>query len=102
MSIDNNFSILQRNFYTNNECSVRIKTDNDLQTCFNQRCSDFKDPWRVINTYLDDRSFYIHYFKLAFSNYDQLLVFIELQESNDYLLENFLTGQYPLSCKLQL
>ncbi|CAF2111389.1 unnamed protein product [Rotaria magnacalcarata] len=71
------------------ECSVRIETDNGFETCFNNECSNYKDPWRIVETYSDNQRCYLHYLKLSFSNYDQLIVFIELQTTNNNSLENF-------------
>jgi hypothetical protein len=99
--LDNSLGHLQMNFDANNECSVTIETDNGLQTCFNQKCSDFKDPWRIVNTHLDDKPCYVHYLKLAFSNYDQFIVFTELQQTDNYSIEKFFAQDSKL-CMLEV
>jgi len=83
------FGILEIEFDIKNECSVRLETDNGIETCLNQKCSDYKDPWRVINSHIQDQPCYLHYLRLSFTTYDQLLVFIELQQSSNNPLENF-------------
>ena len=77
----------------NNECLVKLETDNGVETCFNQNCSDFKDPWRVIYTYFQEEPCYFHYLKLAFSSYDHLIVFSELQSPNDRTLDSFFVDE---------
>jgi hypothetical protein len=73
----------------NNECSVRLETDEGIQTCFNQQCSDYKNPWRILYIHNQDRPCYLHYLKLSFTTYDQLLVFVELQATNNRSLGQF-------------
>ena len=83
------FGILDILSNVTNECSVRLETDEGVQTCFNQQCSDYKDPWRILNIHNQDEPCYLHYLKLSFTSYDQLLVFVELQATNNRSL-----GQY--------
>ncbi|CAF4018822.1 unnamed protein product [Rotaria sordida] len=84
------------------ECFVKIETDNGFETCFNHECYRYKDPWRIVQTYLYDQPCYLHYLKLAFSNYDQLLVFIELQTSNNNALETFFVDHDSKPCLIEL
>jgi len=100
--IHKSFGILEVHSYVKNECSVRLETENGVETCFNQKCSDYKDPMRVINTHIQDRPCYLHYLKLSFSNYDQLLVFIELQTANNNSLEYFFNDEDLNLCMLEV
>src|SRR5437868_3787630 len=96
------FGLLQIRDYVKNECSVKLETENGVETCFNQQCSDYKDPWRIINTHIQDKSCYLHYLKLSFSTYDQLLVFIELQTENNNSLDQFFDDQDTKLCMLEV
>ncbi|CAF1044917.1 unnamed protein product [Adineta steineri] len=94
--------MLNIEFDVKNECSVRLETDHGIETCLNQQCSDFKDPWRVINSHIQDEPCYLHYLKLSFTTYDQLLVFIELQQSSNNRLENFFSNDETKHCMLEI
>ncbi len=100
--ISQSFGVLDIRYHVKNECSVRLETENGVETCFNQQCSDYKDPWRVINTHIQDRPCYLHYLKLAFSTYDQLLIFIELQTVNNHSLGEFFDNQDSRLCMLEV
>ncbi|UJR16574.1 hypothetical protein I4U23_003475 [Adineta vaga] len=71
------------------ECSVRLETDKGVEICLNHKCSDFKDPWRVINSHIQDQPCYLNYLRLSFTTYDQLLIFIEIQHASDNSLDSF-------------
>lgn len=96
------FGILEIDFNIKNECSVRLETEHGIETCFNQKCSDYKDPWRIINTHIQDEPCYLHYLKLSFTNYDQFLVFIELQTANNNSLGNFFDDEGMDLCMLDI
>jgi hypothetical protein len=100
--INESFGILEIHSYVKNECSVKLETDNGVQTCFNQKCSDYKDPWRILYTHNQDRPCYLHYLKLSFTTYDQLLIFIELQTANNRSLGEFFDDQEPELCMLEV
>ncbi len=94
--------LLEIHSYVKNECSVRLETDNGIQTCLNQKCSDYKNPWRILYTHNQDRPCYLHYLKLSFTSYDQLLVFIELQTKNNRSLGEFFDDQQSEYCMLEV
>lgn len=94
--------LLNLEYYKINECTVKIETDNGIKTCFNHECSIYKDPWRVIQTYFEDRPCYLHYLKLSFSNYDQFIVFVELQITNNNSLENFFSDSDKKHCFIEV
>jgi hypothetical protein len=96
------FGILEIRDYVKNECSVRLETENGVETCLNQQCSDYKDPWRILNTHIQDQPCYLHYLRLSFSNYDQLLVFIELQTADNKSLDHFFNDQDTQLCMLEV
>ncbi len=94
--------ILEIHSYVKNECSVRLETDDGIQTCLNQKCSDYKNPWRILYTHNQDRPCYLHYLKLSFTSYDQLLVFIELQTKNNRSLGEFFDDGQSEYCMLEV
>jgi hypothetical protein len=96
------FGILQVHSYVKNECSVRLETDKGVETCLNQQCSDYKDPLRILNIHIQDQPCYLHYLRLAFSSYDQLLVFIEYQTENNKSLDQFFNDQDSNICMLEV
>ncbi|CAF1183090.1 unnamed protein product [Rotaria sp. Silwood1] len=86
----------------NKECLVKLETDYGFEACFNHQCHRYKNPWRILQTYLDDQPCYLHYLKLAFSNYDQFIVFIELQTSNNNTLETFYVDHDGKRCYIEV
>ena len=83
------FGMFDMDFSVQNECSIRLETDHGIETCLNHQCYYYKDPWRVLSSHYQDEPCYIHYLKLSFSNYDQFLIFSEMQHSYNLSLNDF-------------
>ena len=90
--LNTSFGIIGIEFGTENECSIRLQTDQGIETCQNQQCLHIKDPWRVIGSHIQDQPCYVHYLQLSFTNYDLFLVFVELQYASETSLDSIFSN----------
>ena len=102
VSVAQTNAVLHMDMNEIHSCSVRLETDRGFETCVSERCSEYPNPWRVVETFVDDRACHLTYLNLSFSTYDQLLVFAELQSSTDRLLEHFFDEHHVTPTMLQV
>ncbi|CAF0907253.1 unnamed protein product [Adineta ricciae] len=93
---------IRTEFGRENECSIRLQTDQGIETCQNQQCLHIKDPWRVIGSHIQDQPCYVHYLQLSFTNYDLFLVFIELQYASNTSLDSFFSDNSTVHNLLEI
>ena len=86
--VNKSFEIQDTETHQPNECSVHLQTDQGIKTCQRQQCMNIKDPWRVIGSYLNGQTCYVQSLQLFFTNYDQFLVFVELQYASHTFVES--------------